>query len=148
LTPSTKPFSVSVALRLSILLMTSTRFFVFVQIVAFLFATLVAPAQAATISTAEFLAAQGTAGQRAQQLEQIDRLLASAEVQRQLESLGVSSDDARARVAALSPTELSMLAQRIDSLPAGGSVLGLLGAVFVVLLVLELLGVTDVFSGL
>jgi hypothetical protein len=34
------------------------------------------------------------------------------------------------------------------SIRAGGGVLGLLGAVFVVLLVLELLGVTDVFSGL
>jgi len=44
--------------------------------------------------------------------------------------------------------ELSHLQNHINDLPAGSSALALLGAVFLVLIVLELVGVTNIFSKL
>jgi len=38
------------------------------------------------------------------------------------------------------------LSRRIDEMPAGASVVGVLGVTFIVLLVLEFLGITDVFK--
>jgi hypothetical protein len=66
-----------------------------------------------------------------------------------LTDLGVSPESAQSRIASLTNEELRMLEQRIDSLPAGGDgVFVLVGVVFVVLLVLELVGVTNIFTKL
>ena len=72
--------------------------------------------------------------------------LERAEVQQQLRAYGVSPDEIRARVAALSDAEAAELAARIESLPAGG--IGLVGAivlVFLVLLLTDILGYTKIF---
>ena len=111
--------------------------------IVFLAATAALPARAAVVNTGEYLAA----ARAEQSLGAAGAALARADVQAQLTALGVDPQDARARVAALSPAELAQLNARLDELPAGSSVLGLIGAVFVVLLILELVGVTDVFSG-
>ena len=50
------------------------------------------------------------------------------------------------RVAALSDQELVTLAQHFDELPAGGSALGVIGVVFIVLLILELVGAINIFN--
>lgn len=71
-------------------------------------------------------------------------LLERAEVRTQLEAYGVSTVDAKARVAALSDEEAAQLAAHIDSLPAGG-VLGAIVFVFLVLLLTDILGLTKVF---
>ena len=63
----------------------------------------------------------------------------------QMEKLGVDPAAARDRVAALTDDELAALDQRLDSLPAGGDVLGALLFVFVLLLVTDILGLTKVF---
>ncbi len=68
------------------------------------------------------------------------------EVRAQLEGFGVESSMAAERAAQLSDAELQQLAMNIDSQPAGGSALAVVGIVFVVLLILELVGVTNVFS--
>ena len=39
-----------------------------------------------------------------------------------------------------------MLAEDLENLPAGGSVLAVVGIVFIVLLILELVGVIDIFN--
>jgi hypothetical protein len=58
----------------------------------------------------------------------------------------VSRDEMAQRVAALSDQELHQLAQSMESDPAGGSdVLVILGAIFVALLLLEFVGVTNFF---
>ena len=72
--------------------------------------------------------------------------LERSEVQQQLRAHGVSPDEVKARVAALSDSEAAELAARIDSLPAGG--LGLVSAivlVFLVLLLTDILGYTKIF---
>ena len=63
-----------------------------------------------------------------------------------MQKMGVDADSVDARLATLSDSELSDLAEQMKTAPAGGDVLVLLGAVFVVLLVLELVGVIDIFK--
>lgn len=67
------------------------------------------------------------------------------DVRQQLQSRGVSPSDVKARVAALTDDEAAQVAANIDSLPAGGDVLGVLLVVFLVLLLTDILGYTKVF---
>jgi hypothetical protein len=99
-------------------------------------------ATAGIIGTGEIL---GVTDRRAQ-LERVRSALAETEVQRQLVALGVDPADAAVRVAALSDAELATLEARLDELPAGGDLLAVIGIVFVVLLILEITGVTDIFK--
>jgi len=82
--------------------------------------------------------------------ERLDSLFERADVRAALERHGVSADDAKARVDALSDDEVERLAARFDSLPAAGDALGSLlwfgFLVFVVLLITDILGFTKVFS--
>ncbi|WP_028079857.1 PA2779 family protein [Solimonas soli] len=101
-----------------------------------------APAGAEMIGT-EQLVAEST---RADDLQQVQAFMSRDVVIAQFEQLGVDPADARQRVAALSDAELRQLAQNIDQQPAGGDVLAVIGVVFVVLIILELVGVTHIFS--
>lgn len=80
------------------------------------------------------------------QLARIDAFLTRQEVRTQMLDLGVSPAEVEQRLSALTDEELQLIAQNIDSLPAGGSVLAVIGIVFVVLLILELVGVTNIFT--
>lgn len=77
--------------------------------------------------------------------ERLLAMLDSDAVVQALESRGVAPEEARARVAALSDDELRTIGAQLDALPAGGNVLGILFSVFVILLVTDLLGLTNVF---
>src|SRR6266849_4097855 len=82
--------------------------------------------------------------------ELLASLFDRADVRAALERHGVSAEDAKARVDALSDDEAGRLAAQFDSLPAGGSVfetvlvIGFL--VFLTLLITDILGFTKVFS--
>jgi hypothetical protein len=97
------------------------------------------------ISTDEVIAEQedGTARGR------VDEFLARSEVRRELARFGVSPDEARQRVAALSDDEVRQLAGHLDDMPAGGDALGVIvGAallIFIVLLITDIAGLTKVF---
>ena len=96
------------------------------------------------VSTQEALEAERVKSDR----ELIDEVLNRDEVRQQLEAYGVDPGDVEARVAALSDDEVSQLARQLDELPAGagiGTVLVVLFAVFAVLLVTDILGVTNVY---
>ncbi len=68
------------------------------------------------------------------------------EVQGQLQALGVTADSAAERVARMSDSEVRLLNEHFDELPAGGaSVLGVLATVFIVLVITDALGYTDIF---
>ncbi len=84
--------------------------------------------------------------QRGELLSRIQTQLARDDVRAQFLQRGVSPTEVDARVAALSTEELQMLSMQLDELPAGGSLLAVIGVVFVVLLILELVGVTNVFT--
>lgn len=108
-----------------------------------LYSGLVHNANAAVISTDQVLAAET----RAARIAGIQASLAREDVQQALIQLGVDPAQARARVASLNDAELARLEGQVDSLPAGGGVLVLVGAVFVVLIILELTGAINIFRG-
>lgn len=83
---------------------------------------------------------------RTASLSRIEVLLARDDVGRQLEVLGVDKAVVVERLNGLSHAELLQLEDQLDSQVAGGDIIGLIGAVFVVLLILELVGVTDIFK--
>ena len=82
--------------------------------------------------------------------EFLGSLFDRADVRSALERQGVSADEAKARVNAMSDDEVAQLAARFNSFPAAGSGfestlwVGLL--VFVILLITDILGFTKVFS--
>ena len=81
------------------------------------------------------------------QLDRVTAMLAREDVRQAMIQLGVSPEEAQQRVLALSPDELNLVEQHLNSLPAGGdTLLVILGIVFVVLLVLEVTGVIDIFK--
>jgi hypothetical protein len=63
-------------------------------------------------------------------------------IEAQLLQGGVAEVDATARVAAMTDTEISMIYQRIDDAPAGGS--GILVIALVIFATLEITGYIDV----
>jgi hypothetical protein len=102
-------------------------------------------AQAALVSTDKVVAKSEIEADRMRTVALIMR----QDVQQQLQAEGVDPNEALARVATLSDIEIRQIAARIDSMPAGqGVVESLIGAlliVFIVLLVTDIVGVTDVF---
>nr|WP_300308634.1 PA2779 family protein [Halomonas sp.] len=92
-------------------------------------------------STADVLSAQSQNDAR----DRITQVLAREDIQRQLVAQGVDPSEVEKRVAALSDSEAQQMADQLDNMPAGASVVGVLFAVFVILLVTDILGLTDVF---
>jgi hypothetical protein len=73
-------------------------------------------------------------------------VLEREDVRAQLLAHGVSLEDVKARVGAMTDEEVVQLAGQIENLPAGGAdVLGVLLTVFIVLLITDILGFTKVF---
>ena len=99
-------------------------------------------AHAGVISTQEYLTAVDREAARAR----IDAVLAREEVRSKLEQYGVDPAETDARLAALTDQELDKLATDLENMPAGGSVLAVVGIVFLVILILELTGVIDIFK--
>ncbi len=102
-------------------------------------------ANAGLISTERVVELEAAAGDRTR----IYDFLAREDVRAQMIELGVDPAVAVARVAGLSDAEIHDVAGRIDQLPAGqdffGAILGTALVIFLVLLVTDILGMTDVF---
>ena len=99
-------------------------------------------AQAGVITTQEAMSAET----RAAAEDHVRTAFAREEVRQAMQQLGVNPADAEARIASLSDAELVQLQGQVDQLPAGGSALAVIGLVFVVLLILEIVGVTNIFN--
>jgi hypothetical protein len=80
----------------------------------------------------------------------LNRMMTREDLRTVLSSYGVSPVEAHARLDTLSDTEIIRLFEQIETLPAGGSDLGVafiaVGVIFVVLFITDLMGYTDVFS--
>jgi hypothetical protein len=90
------------------------------------------PAQAAMIETEALIAPPTTSDARA---ALADRLVA----------LGVERDSAQQRVALLSDEQAAQVLAQAEELPAGAGALEVIGLIVVILIVTDLLGITDVF---
>jgi hypothetical protein len=87
-----------------------------------------------------------TTGQSQQSIAGLQQLLEHEDAQRQLLALGVSPEQVRERVASLSDSELARINQGIDTLNAGGdSVLGVLLIIFIVFVITDVIGATNIF---
>lgn len=106
-----------------------------------LWSGVVASASAAVIMTRDALSLQV----HKHRVSEVQAVLARADVQQALVELGVDPAQAQQRVASLNAQELAQLHGNLETLPAGG-ILGLIGAVFIVLLILEVTGVIDIFK--
>ncbi|HQU89258.1 MAG: PA2779 family protein [Zoogloeaceae bacterium] len=117
------------------------RLFSVLLAVCFANGVMIQTAQAALVSTEQVARVAATDASAHQRLND---MLARADVQAELERLGLSPDLAKERIAALTDSEAAALAQQIDSAPAGG-IIGAILLVFFVLLVTDILGFTKVF---
>ncbi|MBT9475951.1 PA2779 family protein [Polaromonas sp.] len=97
-------------------------------------------AQASIVSTDESMSVASADANR----DKVTAFLAREDIRSALQAQGVSGDAATERVRAMSDSEVSQLASRVDQAPAGG-ILGLIFTVFIVLLITDIFGLTKVF---
>ena len=96
------------------------------------------------IGTADIAAAQAPAATDGR--ARLEATLAREDVVQALQARGVSVEQARERVAALSDAEAAHVADQIDMAPAGSAdVIGVIVFIFVLLLITDILGLTKVF---
>ena len=119
-----------------------SRFVVYVLCITMLNLGSPLVAQAELVTTLQAV----EASTRAQDLAAVNAALAREEVRAQFETLGVEPAEVESRVAALTDTELRTLAGQMADMPAGADALAVVGIVFIVLLILEAVGVIDIFK--
>ncbi|SFR55132.1 DUF6627 family protein [Thiomicrospira sp. ALE5] len=98
-------------------------------------------AQASMISNAELAAVEAQLELRDQVMQQITR----ADVQQQLVAMGVSVKDVEQRIAAMTDAEIAQLHSQLQDLPAGAGVIGIALFIFVVFVITDVIGATDIF---
>ena len=103
--------------------------------------SMIAPAQAGFVGTEQ-------ATQMNTDRSAVVTFMQRQDVQDKLVAWGVDSELVDARLAGLSDSEISQLAQQINAETAGAGAVGIIGAVFLVLLILELVGVIDIFKSI
>lgn len=83
--------------------------------------------------------------QQAHDKEVLLKAINRADVKAQLISMGVSSADIENRVNRMTREEIAQLNQQLDEFPAGGDVLGVIVLVFIVFVITDVIGATDIF---
>lgn len=78
----------------------------------------------------------------------VESILAREDISRQLVIFGVDPQEVQSRVGNMTDTELFALEGNLDQHIAGGDAVAIVGAVFLVLLILEIVGITDIFKKL
>jgi len=109
-------------------------------------AVFVAPVHATMVGTEAVLQAADVDAAR----QTVKSFLDRQEVSQRLQEWGVEPAEAQARIDAMTAEEVTLLAGEIDQLPAGGDtfgfIIGLALITFIVLLILDITGVTDIFT--
>lgn len=99
------------------------------------------PAYATMVGTTTALQEAQHSVERAELLAMLDR----EEVQSQLQTMGVDAEAAKQRVAAMTDEEVRELNAHLAEMPAGGDALGIIVLLFVVFVITDMLGATDIF---
>lgn len=115
---------------------------IFMLMISFVFSTFPAASYAGLVGTDEML----TAENRDRQIAEIRNVLARDDVRTQMLELGVNPASVKERVNALTDAELARLSTGMQELPAGSGAIEVIGILFIVLLILELVGVTNIFN--
>jgi len=109
--------------------------------VSILFVSVQPAVNAAMISTSDLVATEQSRIDREFLLSSLER----EEVRTALTSQGVDLEMAKQRVASMTNEEVRALNQKMDEMPAGSGIVEALVIVFLVLLVTDIVGWTDVF---
>jgi hypothetical protein len=100
------------------------------------------PAQAAMVGTGEILSST----QSAPVDERLQQFLHREDTRQQLQEWGVTADWVETRIGSLTDAELARIHQEIDNLEAGGNtILGILLVIFIVFVITDVIGATDIF---
>ncbi len=116
------------------------RFGLILSLLSMFFAQLV-PLQAAMITSSDLVQQTQNHVEREQLLVMLDR----SEVRQQLTEMGVEPEAAKMRVANMSDAEVTQLNQKLEQLPAGSGIVEPVVLLFIVFLITDMLGATDIF---
>ena len=116
---------------------------VYVLMLSFTFVQ-TAPAIAGIVGTDSFLTEQSIQQDR----ENLRSLMTRSEVRTLLQQNGLTVEQAQQRVDALTDSEVRQLSQRFEELPAAGNAAVVVLVIALVVIILELAGITDIFTGL
>jgi cell pole-organizing protein PopZ len=127
--------------------LTSLKPITYSVLVAFALSVMpIVPVSAATIGNQQMVEQQTLQDARTT----VDAFMARDDVRQQFQKLGVDPNEAEQRVAALSDSEIQNIAGKIQNAPAGqgaiGAIVGAAVLIFIVLLITDILGLTNVFN--
>ena len=120
-----------------------SKSFIYLLIISFTFVQ-ISPAFAGIVGTDSFLSEQTIQQDR----ENLRSLMTRDEVRSMLEMNGLTVKQAQERVDLLTDSEVTQLAEKFDELPAAGDAGVVILIIVLVVLILELAGITDIFTGI
>lgn len=97
--------------------------------------------QAAVVSNDQVILKTHQLEDKATLLQAVQR----EDVQQQLSSMGVSAADIESRINQMTHEEVAQLNQHMAELPAGEGVLGTIVLIFLVFVITDVIGATDIF---
>lgn len=100
-----------------------------------------APATAAMVGNAQIMQQVQADLDRQDVLRVLDR----EDARHQLEAMGVAPEQVRERVRHMTDQEVAQLNAHLSELPAGGDALGVVLVLFIVFVITDMLGATDIF---
>jgi hypothetical protein len=121
---------------------TSLRCLAVIAATLLLFALVTSPLHASMVGTGEVLAAEQGHLDRAQLMQTLSR----EDMRRQMERMGVTPEAAEDRVARMTDAEVAAINERLAELPAGAGALEVVLIILLVLVILDAMGVTDIFA--
>ena len=98
-------------------------------------------AQAAMIANDVVISQAQLQDARSELLQKFQR----ADIRQQLLDMGVNQNAVEERIALMTGEEIAQLNQQIDELPAGGDILGVILVIFIVFVITDVIGATDIF---
>ena len=99
------------------------------------------PAQAAMIGNQQII----NQSESQQTRDSLQQLVEQQSARQQLQAWGVDPEQIQNRINSLTDSELARINQQVDTLDAGGSVLGILLVIFIVFVITDVIGATDIF---
>ncbi|QBZ82256.1 hypothetical protein GHNINEIG_00280 [Hydrogenovibrio crunogenus] len=99
------------------------------------------PVQAAMLNTQQLVQESSMISERAK----LNAMMQREDIQSQFLEMGVSPEEVQQRVAALTDAEVAQLNHQMEQVPAGGDILGVVVLIFLVFIITDVIGATDVF---
>jgi hypothetical protein len=134
-------FSVYINSYLKVLIMALFNRILTLTLSLLLICAPVSQAQAAIIANAQLIGQVQLANDKDALLQTINRV----DLQEQLLAMGVTTADIESRINQMTQQEIAQLNQQINELPAGGDVLGIILIIFIIFVITDVIGATNIF---